>query len=235
MPGADNKLIAGSFAQARVVFRVLRAELGELGYRFENSNQSHQGRTRRDPDARDRARCERADAVRVSWRPAPGRRRTGRGDRRYVGGDCDQRREDADAYPVRGHHRASEQATLVARTDSGRLSTWGARESLTGQAGDVGPVADQYDGANPLVAVNPRLRQTLLRERDAARRDERLRARFLSLRLNLPTGDAETELIATHEWERMLSRAVLPRDGAAVLGDRLGRVSLMVGGDAHVA
>ena len=38
--GADNKLVAGSFAQARVVFRVLRSELGEVGYRFENSNQS---------------------------------------------------------------------------------------------------------------------------------------------------------------------------------------------------
>ncbi len=38
--GADNKLVAGSFAQARVVFRVLRADLGEAGYRYENSNQS---------------------------------------------------------------------------------------------------------------------------------------------------------------------------------------------------
>ena len=38
--GADNKLIAGSFQQARVVFRLLRAELGEEGYRYEDSNQS---------------------------------------------------------------------------------------------------------------------------------------------------------------------------------------------------
>ena len=38
--GADNKLIAGSHQQARVVFRLLRAELGEDGYRYEDSNQS---------------------------------------------------------------------------------------------------------------------------------------------------------------------------------------------------
>ena len=75
---------------------------------------------------------------------------------------------------------------------------------------------------NPLVAVNPRLRRTLLRERDEARRDERLRARFLSLRLNLPTRTDGRELIPPHQWETVLDRPVPPREGAAVLGLDLG-------------
>ena len=43
--------------------------------------------------------------------------------------------------------------------------------------------------ANPLVNVSPEFRRKLLEERDAARADTRLKARFLSYRLNIPTAD----------------------------------------------
>ena len=43
--------------------------------------------------------------------------------------------------------------------------------------------------ANPLTAVSPEFRRQLLKERDAARGDSRLKARFLSYRLNLPAAD----------------------------------------------
>ena len=55
-----------------------------------------------------------------------------------------------------------------------------------------------------------------------ARRDERLRARFQTYRLNLPTRDDNSELIAAHDWERMLTREVPERSEAAVLGLDLG-------------
>ena len=42
---------------------------------------------------------------------------------------------------------------------------------------------------NPLTAVSSEFRRKLLEERDAARADTRLKARFLSYRLNVPTGD----------------------------------------------
>ena len=40
--------------------------------------------------------------------------------------------------------------------------------------------------ANPLTAISPEFRKQLLEERDAARGDPRLKARFLSYRLNVP-------------------------------------------------
>ena len=37
VPGAANVLLAGGMKQARIVFRLARAALGEVGYRFEDS------------------------------------------------------------------------------------------------------------------------------------------------------------------------------------------------------
>ena len=45
---------------------------------------------------------------------------------------------------------------------------------------------------NPLVEVSATFRRKLLEERDAARRDSRLKARFMSYRLNLPSADEAT-------------------------------------------
>ena len=62
--------------------------------------------------------------------------------------------------------------------------------------------ADKWDSwqtlrkANPLTAISPELREQLLEERDAARKDSRLKARFLSYRLNLPSAD-EAEMLLT--------------------------------------
>ena len=52
--------------------------------------------------------------------------------------------------------------------------------------------------ANPLTAISPEFRKQLLEERDAARDDLRLKARFLSYRLNVPTAD-ESEVLLTVE------------------------------------
>ena len=42
---------------------------------------------------------------------------------------------------------------------------------------------------NPLVAVDAKFRKKLLQERSEARRDTRLKARFMSYRLNVPSAD----------------------------------------------
>ena len=48
---------------------------------------------------------------------------------------------------------------------------------------------------NPLARVSPEFRETLKRGRAEARWDSRLRARFLSYRLNAPTADEATTLL----------------------------------------
>ena len=47
---------------------------------------------------------------------------------------------------------------------------------------------------NPLVAVSATFRKKLLEERDAARADSRLKARFLSYRLNCPSADEKRDV-----------------------------------------
>ena len=55
-------------------------------------------------------------------------------------------------------------------------------------------------------------------ERDAARVDSRLKARFLSYRLNRPSGDESEVLLTVGDWERVTARVVPPRAGKPVVG-----------------
>lgn len=75
---------------------------------------------------------------------------------------------------------------------------------------------------NPLTAVSAAFRAKLLEERDKARCDGRLKARFLSYRLNVPSGDESTVLLTRDDWERVCARAVGVRDGPPVVGVDLG-------------
>ena len=75
---------------------------------------------------------------------------------------------------------------------------------------------------NPLTAISADFRRKLLEERDAARRDSRLKARFLSYRLNVPTGDESTMLLTVDDWERMAGRLVPDREGRPLVGVDLG-------------
>ena len=75
---------------------------------------------------------------------------------------------------------------------------------------------------NPLTAISADFRTKLLEERDAARRDSRLKARFLSYRLNVPTGDESTMLLVVDDWERMAARPVPDREGRPIVGVDLG-------------
>ena len=75
---------------------------------------------------------------------------------------------------------------------------------------------------NPLTAVSATFRRKLIEERDAGRRDSRLRARFLSYRLNVPTGDESTMLVTVSDWQRVEARPVPERVGRPVVGVDLG-------------
>ena len=75
---------------------------------------------------------------------------------------------------------------------------------------------------NPLTAISKEFRKKLLEERDEARKDSRLKARFLSYRLNVPTQDESTVLLSTEDWKMMLTRPVPERRGSPIVGIDLG-------------
>ena len=75
---------------------------------------------------------------------------------------------------------------------------------------------------NPLTEISPEFRRRLRAERDAARLDSRLRARFLSYRLNRPSGDESTVLLTVQDWATVTARAVPERQGRPIVGVDLG-------------
>ena len=75
---------------------------------------------------------------------------------------------------------------------------------------------------NPLTAISADFRRKLLEERDAARADTRLKARFMSYRLNIPSGDESTMLLTVDDWERVTARPVPEREGRPIVGIDLG-------------
>ena len=76
--------------------------------------------------------------------------------------------------------------------------------------------------ANPLVMVDPHTRQVILEERDEAREDTRLKARFMSYRLNVPSQDESEVLLSPDDWDMLRDRPVTERDGAPLVGIDLG-------------
>ena len=77
--------------------------------------------------------------------------------------------------------------------------------------------------ANPLTAISADFRAKLLEERNAARSDGRLKARYLTYRLNVPTRDEEVQMLSVDDWERCLARPVVERgDKRPVVGVDLG-------------
>ena len=75
---------------------------------------------------------------------------------------------------------------------------------------------------NPLTAISGDFRKRLLVERDAARLDSRLKARFLSYRLNRPSGDESEVLLSVTDWQRVTAREVPERQGRPIVGVDLG-------------
>ena len=75
---------------------------------------------------------------------------------------------------------------------------------------------------NPLKAKYAESRAVLLEERDAARRDSRLKARFLSYRLNVPTQDEAASLLTVDDWKLATARPVGLPAGKPIVGVDLG-------------
>ena len=76
--------------------------------------------------------------------------------------------------------------------------------------------------ANPLIGLDAHTRKVILDERDAARVDSRLKARFQTYRLNRPSGDDSQVLLTVADWEKVIERTAPERDGRPIVGLDLG-------------
>ena len=89
---------------------------------------------------------------------------------------------------------------------------------------------------NPLTAISQPFRKKLLEERDAARRDTRLKARFLSYRLNIPSADESAMLLTVDDYKRMVERPVPERgEGRPLVGLDLGGGPCLERGSGYLA
>ena len=75
---------------------------------------------------------------------------------------------------------------------------------------------------NPLVRVNVSLRRTILRERNAARKNPTLRPAYEAYRLNRQVDVFAEVLVTTADWKRVEAREVPPRKGHPIVGLDLG-------------
>ena len=103
---------------------------------------------------------------------------------------------------------AGTQGSVHVQLFQGNLETWDSWQTIR--------------QCNPLAAVDAGFRKKLLAERDAARRDGRLKARFLSYRLNLPSRDEAEMLLTVDDWEIVTAREVPERAGRPVVSVDLG-------------
>ena len=76
--------------------------------------------------------------------------------------------------------------------------------------------------ANPLMALYKDSRAKLIEERDAARADSRLKARFLSYRLNIPATDESVTLLTLDDWARQAARPTPPATDRPIVAVDLG-------------
>ena len=226
-PGTESVLCAASIEQARIVHRFARADLeSRRGYRFLDSH-NRIGIVHEPTNTRLRvisSSGKRAmGLVGTPWALAdePGSWET-------VGGQL-----MIDALQTALGKPGSPMKLIIVGTLAPATDGWWhamvhdgthASTHVTSLQGDP-DTWDQWQTirrANPLVAISPAFRRKLLEERDAARRDSRLKARFLSYRLNVPSGDESTVLLTVGDWQHVTARDVPAREGKPIVGVDLG-------------
>ena len=227
-PGREIVLISGSLAQSRFGFKIVRRELEPmgLGYRWSNSTTGVGAKNR---DTGDELRC-------LSSNPATALGMVGvstvvmdePGSYATTGGEALW-----DAVSTSLGKPGSQLRVLLIGTIAPSRSGWWRELAEAGSSGstyvqllqgDVKRWSDLREvyRVNPLSRIDARFRKKLRQERDAALRDDRLKARFLSYRMNRPTADESEVLITVADWERVCSREVPERAGRSVVGLDLG-------------
>ena len=225
--GSESVLCAASIEQARIVFRFARTQLEPLGgYRFLDSSTrcaiTHKATNTRlrvvgsnGKTAMGLVNCP------VAICDEPGAWEVNGGQLMH---DAIQTAQGKPGSPLRAIYigtlapaKAGWWPELVAGGSNGSTYV----QSLQGdpKTWDQWPTIRK---ANPLTAISPAFRKKLIEERNAARRDSRLKARFMSYRLNVPSADESEVLLTVDDWQLMLKRDVPPRSGRPIVGIDLG-------------
>ena len=227
--GTESVLVSGSIEQARIVFRVARGFLGESEYRYLDSN-TRIGMTHKETNTKLRIIGSNGKTA-MGLLGCPWVIADEPGSWEINGGllvwDALTTARGKPGSPLKilivgtlaplatgpGHwwfdlvHSESDESTFVMKMQ-GDAKTW-----------DQWPTIRK---ANPLTNISPEFRKQLLKERDEARHDSRLKARFLSYRLNIPTADESSMPLTVDDWERIEGRKVPPREGKPIVGADLG-------------
>ena len=227
VPGTESVLCAASIEQARIVHRFARANLEPRGgYRFLDSG-TRAGITHSETNTRLRVVGSNGKTAMglvncpLAICDEPGAWETNGG---LLMHDAIQTAQGKPGSPLKA---------VYIGTLAPALGGWWHEMIAEGSHGStfvqvLQGNADRWDKwpeirkANPLTAVDARFRRKLIEERDAARRDSRLKARFLSYRLNVPTADEATMLLTTDDFRRATARPAAGPFGRPIVGVDLG-------------
>ena len=225
--GTESVLCSGSIEQARIVHRFARAELEQIGgYRFLDSA-TRVAITHVKSNTRLRVIGSNGKTamglVGCPWAIAdePGSWEVNGGQLLH---DAIETAKGKPGSPLR---------SLYIGTLAPSVSGWwhGLVNSKSGQGRAITCLQgrperwDQWREiarVNPLVRVSSEFRKQLRGELAAAQADSRLKARFLSYRLNLPSADESTMLLTTDDFERLAARPVAAPDGRPIVAIDLG-------------
>lgn len=227
-PGAESVLLAASIEQARITYRFAREMLGESHHKFTDaanrvsiSHPATNTRLRVISSSGRTAMGLGADTPFAVWDEP--------GAAEVVGGQLMH-----DALSTALGKPASDMRLLMIGTIAPSASGWWRELAEGGSHGSTFGMLRQCDDldrwddwgmirhCNPLVEISAKFRERLKLERDAARSDSQLKARFLSYRLNHPAGDESQMLLSVPDWQLALRRPVPDREGSPVCAVDLG-------------
>ena len=227
-PGKEYILLAGSLEQARLVFKPLTDDLPADGsYRISDSTtrmgirHMATGTTLRVISSRAKSAFGLGANNPLVVMDEPGATDT-------VGGQLMN-----DALDTALGKPGSDMRVWYVGTLSPATAGWWHDLVADGSRGNTYVLAikgnpDRWDNAAEIRRCNPLMwhyaesRKLLLAERDEARADTRLAARFKSFRLNIPSQDEADTLLTVADWQRTLAREVPERKGRPVVAVDLG-------------
>ena len=218
-------LCAASIEQGRIVFRFVRQMLGEDGYRYLDSST--------------RCAITRSDGARLRVIGSNGKTAMGLVNTPLVIAD------EPGAWEVNGGQLMADaileaqgkpgsplRAIFIGTLAPAESGWWhelidsGTQGSTYVQALRGNP--EKWDSwreimrVNPLAKVSPELRAKLKQRRAEGQGDTRLKARFLSYRMNCPTQDETRMLLEVDDYQRMLERPTPERTGRPICSLDLG-------------